>query len=243
MCLWVLLACLPVHRVCSVSKKSGRSIWSPGTGVTDGSEPSCGCWEWNPGHLVLLTPEPSFLLSISFLDLFEERVHVPQHACGGQRTSLLSQFSPPNFTWVPGIMFTSPGLRGNSRHLLNNLIGPTVQVLTRTLDYVYNVKKTVKRQWGSRVKCLHSMCKALVQSSYWGSRDGAVVKSMYCACRRLQFSSQTHTGQLLAAGNSSPTDPQDPIPSSGFHRYHPHITNPHAQKRCVLVDTVSKEVW
>ena len=24
-------------------------FWIPGTGVTDGCELPCGCWDWNPG--------------------------------------------------------------------------------------------------------------------------------------------------------------------------------------------------
>ena len=39
------------------------ALRSPGTGVTDGCEPPCGCWELNPGPIeekpVLLATEPS----------------------------------------------------------------------------------------------------------------------------------------------------------------------------------------
>jgi len=54
----VLLACMYVHSVYLVAMEV-----RPGTGVTDGCEPPCGCWEVNPGPLpeqkVLLATEPS----------------------------------------------------------------------------------------------------------------------------------------------------------------------------------------
>ena len=51
-----------------------RRCGSPGTGVTDGYEPPCGCWEWNPGltiapilpsdlHHVTLCKPTFFLIS------------------------------------------------------------------------------------------------------------------------------------------------------------------------------------
>lgn len=39
--------------------RSEEGIRSPETGVTDGWEPQCECWELNLGPLVLLTAEPS----------------------------------------------------------------------------------------------------------------------------------------------------------------------------------------
>ena len=36
---------------------------SPGTGVTDGCEPSCGCWKLNPGSV---QEEPVSLTAESF---------------------------------------------------------------------------------------------------------------------------------------------------------------------------------
>ena len=36
-----------VHCVCLVSMPA-ESVTSPGTGVTDGCDPPCGCWELNP---------------------------------------------------------------------------------------------------------------------------------------------------------------------------------------------------
>ena len=58
-----------VHCVCLVSMPA-ESVTSPGTGVTDGCEPPCMCWELNLGPLeeqsVLLTTKPS-LHSLIFI--------------------------------------------------------------------------------------------------------------------------------------------------------------------------------
>ena len=43
---------------CLVPMKARRGVRSPGTGVKDGCEPPCGCWESNPGPL-----EKQFVLS------------------------------------------------------------------------------------------------------------------------------------------------------------------------------------
>ena len=55
-----LFAFMPVHQV---PGKSGKDSGSPASGVTDGCELPCGCWESNPGPLeeqpVLLTTEPA----------------------------------------------------------------------------------------------------------------------------------------------------------------------------------------
>ena len=47
-----------------VPKGSEEGIRSRGTEVTESCEPSCGCWELNPGLLqeVFLTVEPSLQL-------------------------------------------------------------------------------------------------------------------------------------------------------------------------------------
>ena len=51
----VLSACMSVYQnACLVPEEAG--IRFPGTGVTDGSGPPCGCLELN---LVLLTTEPT----------------------------------------------------------------------------------------------------------------------------------------------------------------------------------------
>ena len=50
-----------VDHVCAVTEK--RVLGSPGTVITDGCQPPCGCWDLNSGPLedqpVLLTTEPS----------------------------------------------------------------------------------------------------------------------------------------------------------------------------------------
>ena len=79
--IFVCVFCLNV-RLCTMCVPCP---WSPeegvkflGTGVKDGCEPLCGCWEWDLGPLeeqpVLLTTEPSLqfleaILSNSFPDL------------------------------------------------------------------------------------------------------------------------------------------------------------------------------
>jgi hypothetical protein len=54
----------------AVSTEDGEAVDSPGTGVTHGLEPPCGCWELNLGPLqeqpVLLTTEPSLQPLIFF---------------------------------------------------------------------------------------------------------------------------------------------------------------------------------
>lgn len=54
--MWIPLSCLVLLKV-------RRGYGSPGTGVMSGSEPPCGCWEWNlallQGQQILLSPEPS----------------------------------------------------------------------------------------------------------------------------------------------------------------------------------------
>jgi hypothetical protein len=51
--------------------------------ITDGCEPSCGCWELNSGpledHLVLLTAEPS--LQPLFENLYETSLSLHFHGC------------------------------------------------------------------------------------------------------------------------------------------------------------------
>ena len=61
----ILPACMymcHVH-VVPMEARDGGSVRSPGTGVIDGCEPPCGCWESNLGPLeeqqMLLTAEPS----------------------------------------------------------------------------------------------------------------------------------------------------------------------------------------
>lgn len=42
---------LYVHHIHVVFKENERGIEPPGTGVTDGGEPPCWCWELNLGPL------------------------------------------------------------------------------------------------------------------------------------------------------------------------------------------------
>jgi len=57
----VAIDILPLHHMCAVPTKS-RKIRSSGTGVIDGFEIPCGCWESNPSPLeeqpMCLTSEP-----------------------------------------------------------------------------------------------------------------------------------------------------------------------------------------
>ena len=61
----VLPACMSVShiRACPVPSEASEGHQIPGTGVIDGCETPCGCWELNLGPLqeqpVLLTAEPS----------------------------------------------------------------------------------------------------------------------------------------------------------------------------------------
>jgi hypothetical protein len=48
-----------IPRVCKASETE-KDAASPGTGVTDGSEPLCGCWDSN---LVLLEEQPVLLIA------------------------------------------------------------------------------------------------------------------------------------------------------------------------------------
>ena len=54
-------------RPCRTPRKPGKGLPSLGTGVTDGGEPPCECWELNPSPLqkqgTPLATEPSFLSS------------------------------------------------------------------------------------------------------------------------------------------------------------------------------------
>jgi hypothetical protein len=67
MCMSVLTAC--VCTVCVPHAYGGQKKVEDPTGVKDGYEPRCECWELNPGPLkekqVFLTAEPSSLLSKS----------------------------------------------------------------------------------------------------------------------------------------------------------------------------------
>jgi len=53
--------CVPVPHMCLVPWRPEEGVTHSGTGVTDGSELSRGCWEWNLGPLeeqpVLTTAE------------------------------------------------------------------------------------------------------------------------------------------------------------------------------------------
>jgi hypothetical protein len=64
MLMGILLACMFVCHICAwCLKRLEEGIKSPGTGVTDDCEPSCGYWESNLGpleeQLVPLTTELS----------------------------------------------------------------------------------------------------------------------------------------------------------------------------------------
>ena len=49
-CVGVLLLCIYVHHTCTVPTDSEEGGF-PGTGVTHGCKPLCGCWELNLGIL------------------------------------------------------------------------------------------------------------------------------------------------------------------------------------------------
>jgi hypothetical protein len=63
MCMSVVPTCMQVHHICAWHPWRPEDIRSPGTGVTDGCELLCGCWELKLGPLeeqaVLLTGELS----------------------------------------------------------------------------------------------------------------------------------------------------------------------------------------
>ena len=72
-CMWVHCSCLQTHQ---------KRAWDP---ITDGCEPSCGCWELNSGPLeeqsVLLTTEPS-LQPPAYLFLRQDTVYI-KNKCWG----------------------------------------------------------------------------------------------------------------------------------------------------------------
>lgn len=56
--------CVCGYELCRSSQGLEESVRSPGTGVSDSCEPTCGCWEWThllQGQEVLLNTEPSVL--------------------------------------------------------------------------------------------------------------------------------------------------------------------------------------
>lgn len=59
-CIYVCIFMYHMHIWCSLRK--GKCIRSSGTGIVEGYEPPCGCWEPNPiplqKHQVLMTTEP-----------------------------------------------------------------------------------------------------------------------------------------------------------------------------------------
>lgn len=56
------------------------------------------------------------------------------HECGGQRTSLWSQFSPFKFVWDLGIVFRSLGLHDKHIYLLSHLANPLLVFETGLLN-------------------------------------------------------------------------------------------------------------
>ena len=61
-CMAVLPSCISVHHLCAWCPwKSKLGIRSPGTGVADGCEPPCGCWELNP--VLCKSSQYSFLIA------------------------------------------------------------------------------------------------------------------------------------------------------------------------------------
>lgn len=61
-CVGILPVCISVHHMHALCPwRSEDGIESSGTGLTDGCDPPCGCWELNTDPLeekpVLLTPE------------------------------------------------------------------------------------------------------------------------------------------------------------------------------------------
>ena len=68
-----LSECMSVHRVHTEAR---RGCQIPGTGVTDGCELSCGCWEFNLGPLEELSYLSEILindLSLQTPDVFAKR--------------------------------------------------------------------------------------------------------------------------------------------------------------------------
>jgi hypothetical protein len=59
-------ACVHIHEIRVCLKRSEEDRRAPGTGVTDGCEPPCGCWELNSGPLDhwAISPALSSLLSL-----------------------------------------------------------------------------------------------------------------------------------------------------------------------------------
>jgi hypothetical protein len=65
MCMSVLPVWMSVNQLCAwVEQGPEWDVWSAGTGVANGCELPCGCWESNPGlleeHPVLLLAKPLF---------------------------------------------------------------------------------------------------------------------------------------------------------------------------------------
>ena len=91
-CLSVYLCTVRVH----CPKRSEEGVRSLGTGVTDGCELPCGCWESNrsSGGTMLLTAEPSFqplvYLSYGASDIFQINCQLIMQVCS---STLLFAFS------------------------------------------------------------------------------------------------------------------------------------------------------
>ena len=77
--------CVPCACLVPLETRRGHQVGYPGTGVMDGCELPCGCWEPNPAllqkHLVLLVAEPGLQpvdLFYFILLYFESGSHVTQ---------------------------------------------------------------------------------------------------------------------------------------------------------------------
>lgn len=70
----VLLTCLYLYHLSAwYPWKLGEGVGPSGTGVTDGYEPPCGCWELNLGPL---EEQPGLLQQNSLLDPSETLVFI-----------------------------------------------------------------------------------------------------------------------------------------------------------------------
>ena len=111
--------------------KLEEGIESSRIGITDGCEPSCRCWELNPGLLedqsVLLTTGPSlqphFILFFKTLMYACARTHVRSHmlhsACSGQRITFKSEFMLSIFFKAETLLVISAATLYNLGYLIH----------------------------------------------------------------------------------------------------------------------------
>lgn len=116
---YVCVAC-----TCPEPTEAEEGVWSPGTRVTEGCEPSCGCWKLDLGSLgraasafnlsPLSNPNIYYFKKIT---LYGGGVRVPRSRCEGWKTTRRAGFLfPPSR--VPGITFFRCGAMPSPAHLL-----------------------------------------------------------------------------------------------------------------------------